>query len=176
MKPIRLVLQPSYTLTALLIGMVVLSFLSISFAPIALLAKLTLGLLIVFTTIYFVARDALRLLPKSWQEIEVNDKGELTISNSIGERFNARVKTNSYVTLHLVILHVVALEQVKNSLPMSNLKPFNNNRLRPLIAILNPRQMVILQDSASQAEFRQLCVWLRWWQHSHTGNHADAEF
>lgn len=178
MKPIFLVLQPSYALAALLTVMGLLSCLSNWFAPIALLTKLTLGLVIVFTTVYFIARDVLLLLPKSWRQVEVNDKGRLILTNSNGERFNTSVKTNSYVALYLVILHVDRLDQVEGINPISDVRLTKKYWLNRLIATWKPNSslLVLSPDSANQDNLRQIRVWLSWWQHSHTDNHADAEF
>ncbi len=178
MKPISLVLQPSFTLAALLAVMGVLGCTSLCYLPMAGFIKATLGLLIVFTTIYFAALEALLLLPSAWQRIEVNDRGRVIVTNTHGERFNVSVKSNSYVTRYLTILHVNRLDQVENINQISHLKPLNNNWLNALIRTCksNSSQIVLLPDSTHQDNLRQLRVWLSWWQHNQPDDHADAEF
>lgn len=171
-------LRPSYSLAALLAVMSALACMSIGFVPLAWYTVLTLGVLIVFTTIYFILRDVLLLLPRSWRQVEVNDKGRLVLTNSNGERFNASVKTNSYVAFYLVILHVDRLEQIEGVNPISNVRLTKKSWLNRLIANwkLSSSQLVLSPDSVHQNDFRQLRVWLRWWKHSHINSYADAEF
>lgn len=172
MKPISLVLQPSYHLAALLIVMAVLSCISIGFAPIAMHISITLGMLIVFATVYFVIKEALLLLPRSWRMVEVNYQGQLILTNLNGERFNASARINGYVVRYLVILHFDQLEQTADINPINDKTPFKQSWLKQLMMAdqLNSSRLILLPDSINQQDFRHLRVWLRWWQHNHTVN------
>lgn len=178
MKPISLVLQPSYILTGLLMAMSLLSCISILFAPIPLFLQTILGVLIAFATAFFIGLEALLLLPQSWRRVEVSAKGELTLTKANGERLNVRVKSSSYIVSYLVILHVDGLKPTENTESINKVNLYTKNWLYRLVDVTlsSSSYVILLPDSISQHGFRQLRVWLRWWRHSQTENYAEAEF
>ena len=94
---------------------------------------------------YFICRDALLLLPWSWQRLEVNNKGELTITNKRGQQFQPALAPSSFIHAACTILNFKRVGFNLAHLP------------------------VILMTSAENAdELRRLRVWLRWFKHEKT--------
>ena len=84
LQPIYIKLMPSKLLLGLLLAISIVACVIIISLPIALFLKLVIIALILASSAYFILRDALLLLPNSWQIVEVDSKGELTISNKNG--------------------------------------------------------------------------------------------
>lgn len=80
-KPIFILLQPSILLLGLLLALATSSSLIIF----SLLINLTIKCCVVgwigLLSVYFIARDALLVLPWSWHEIQVVNAGVLTLIN-----------------------------------------------------------------------------------------------
>lgn len=85
------------------------------------------------------------ILPFSWRIIEVNSKGELTITNKIGHQFKPILRENCYINEYLTILNFV--------------QP-NFSLTKPPIVLLN----------IQHEEMRKLRVWLRWFNHQQAIN------
>lgn len=103
---------------------------------IPLLIKLVILLLIALSLIYYLARDALLLLPGSWREISLSPDGVSGIARD-GSGFFGQVTHNTVVSPYFVVL-CVRLE---------------GHRL------LTSR--VIFPDALSAGAFRELCVRLK---------------
>ena len=138
MKPLHVVLKPSRQLLAALVFACVSAIFIVMSVPLAFWIKFAGSLVIVSSTAYFVARDALLALPWSWQGIELNGKGELFFIAKNGARSNAKVEATSFVAAYMALLNI----------------RLEDSRWR--------RHAVILTDSADREEFRKFRVWLRW--------------
>ena len=127
------------------------------FAPVAIFLKVIWGGMVAFAMGYLILRDALLRLQQSWQRIEVNDKGQLRLTQRSGNTMDAKVSVASFVTSYLTILHV---------------QPANKSWLSCLdsLFLAGSGAPILLPDSANEEDFRQLRVWLRWWRHSQTEN------
>ncbi len=137
-KPLHMVLKPSRQLFAALVLAGVSATLIVMSMPLVLWIKLIGCFVIVTGTAYFVARDALLVLPWSWQGIELNAKGELFFFTQDGAKRKARVEITSFVAAYMTLLNIT------------------------LEASRWGRHAVILTDSADSEEFRKFRVWLRW--------------
>ncbi|MBC7755329.1 MAG: hypothetical protein H7Z20_01555 [Bdellovibrio sp.] len=109
--------------------------------PIALVFKLGIIALILLSSAYYIARDALLLLPWSWQTLEVNTKGELTISNKRGQQFQPALASSTFIHAAGTLLNVKG-----NGLKLA---------LPPIILMTNAN---------NRDELRRLRVWLRWFK------------
>ena len=137
-KPLYMVLKPSRQLFAAFALAGVSATLIVVSMPLVLWVKLIGCFVIPTSTAYFIARDALLLLPWSWQGIELNAKGELFFFAKDGAKRKAMIETTSFVTAYMMLLNIT----------------LETNRWR--------RHAVILTDSADSEEFRKFRVWLRW--------------
>jgi len=133
-----MVLKPSRQLLALLVLAGASASLIVMIMPLGLWVKLIGSFVIATSTAYFVARDALLVLPWSWQGIDLNGKGELFFFTQDGAKRKARVETTSFVAAYMTLLNIT----------------LETSRWR--------RHAVILTDSAHSEEFRKFRVWLRW--------------
>ena len=142
---IQIKLRPSYLLLGLLSGVSIACCTIILLQPFSLLIKLLIITLMLLSSNYFICRDALLLLSWSWQRLEVNNKGELTITNKRGQQFQPALAPSSFIHAACTIL--------------------NFKRAGFKLALLP----VILMTSAENAdELRRLRVWLRWFKHEKT--------
>ena len=120
--------------------------------PILLYLKLAIIALIIASSTFFILRDALLLLPNSWKTIDVDNKGELTMTNKGGQKFQLKPASNTFIHAACSVLNFER-EGFKLALPP-----------------------VILLPSASNAdELRRLRVWLRWFKHEKTQEDLTAE-
>ena len=92
MKPVfpqatQIKLTRLYLLLGLLSGVSIACCTIILLQPMLLLTKIVIIALILASSVYFMLRDALLLLPWSLQKLKVDNKGELTISNKRGQQF-----------------------------------------------------------------------------------------
>ncbi len=155
MQAIHIKLMPSTLLLGLLLAVSMLACAVIASLPIALYLKLVIIALILTSSAYFILRDALLMLPQSWQSVTVNSKGELTMINKGGEQFQPRLAASSFIHAACTILN------------------FKRTRFRLALfpVILGP---VILMTSANNDnELRRLRVWLRWFKHQDVVTEAD---
>ena len=148
MQPIHIKLIPSTLLLGLLLAISIVACSIIVSLPIALdllnsfTTKLLIITLILLTSAYFICRDALLMLPWSWQSLAVDSKGELTITNKRGEQFQPTPASSSFIHAACTILNVK-----RNGLKLA---------LLPVILITN---------ADNENELRRLRVWLRWFKH-----------
>ena len=106
---------------------------------IKLLTILLVSLLVILSSIYFILRDALLLLPWSWKVLDIDSKGQLSIGNQRGQQFRPVLADTTFVNAKLTIL---------------------NFKREGLGLMLPP---VILLASADNADaLRRLRVWLHW--------------
>jgi tellurite resistance protein TehA-like permease len=142
MQPIQIKLMPSTLLLGLLLAISMLACAIMASLPMALYFKLVIIALILVSSAYFILRDALLMLPWSWQMVDVNSKGELTISNKRGEQFQPALAANSFIHAACTIL--------------------NFKRVGFKIALI---PVTLFSSAESENELRRLRVWLRWFKH-----------
>ncbi len=169
MQPISFNLKPSYLYAYSLVLIGLLSILSFSFSPIHLLLKIIWGILITFATVLYVLRDALRRLPSTWQQVQVDSKGELVLISNNGKRFKAIVKSSSYVSTYLTIILFEKLSIVEEVAEKHQFTASNKLMvwIKSLITKLFMQKIpiVILSKNANVDDIRRLKVWLLWWVH-----------
>jgi hypothetical protein len=144
-QAIRIQLMPSYLLLGLLSSVSIASCCILLALPLALAIKLAVIALIIISSGYYVARDALLMLPWSWQVLDINAKGELTITNMRGQVFQPKLSPSSFIHAKLVILNFQR-EGFKLALP--SLILFENQQLA----------------DNGEDELRRLRVYLRWFK------------
>ena len=137
-KPIQLVLQPSYFQAALLAVVGLGACLIVGCMPMLVSLKLFVCVLIVLATTYFIAQEALLCLPWSCTGLALNSKGELSVTRRDGVESATTVLHTSFVAAYLTIL---------------NLK-VGSSRWR--------RNLILTPDRVDSLAFRHLRVWLRW--------------
>ena len=115
--------------------------------PISLGIKLAIIALIIVSSMFFIMRDALLLLPWSWQSLEINSKGELSMTNKRGQQLQPALAGSTFIHTKLTILNFKR-ERFKWALP-------------PAIFIEN------LGSNLDLEEVRRLRVWLRWAKQHH---------
>lgn len=109
--------------------------------PITTMIKSMVILLVFASSTYFILRDSLLMLPWSWQQLDVDTKGCLTITNKRGLQSQPALANNSFVHHQLIIL---------------------NFKRKPFKLAVPPA--IIIKNSD---EVRQLRVWLRWAKQPH---------
>jgi hypothetical protein len=138
---ISIKLIPSKLLLGLIGCVSIVSCLILCYLPIAFLIKLFAIVIVLASSLYFILRDALLLLPWSWRMIEVDNKGQLKLLNQRGETFLPQLHASSFVHSKLIILN------------------FKNGRFDWTFP------PVILFSRAEHAEeHRRLRVWLLWFR------------
>jgi len=162
MKPvlqqtIQIKLTPPYLILGLLTSVSIACCAIVLLQPIALAIKLVIIALIVLSDVYYILRDALLLLPWSWQKLEVNHKGELIISNRRGQQFQPALDSNTLIHAACSILNFKRFE-------------FKNGGLR---LALPP--VILLTNAENADELRKLRVWLRWFKHEKPHNQQDSQ-
>lgn len=143
---IDVVLEPSLLLLSTLTVISILSCFGISVLPAPFSIKLFMIAVIIFSTLYYVLRDALLLLPWSWYRIEVTSVGQLRLTNKQGQQFMPELSPTSFIHPLLVILNA------KYSISKQ-------------ILSVGTLPAVVLFVTPSNQQHRQLRVWLRWWKH-----------
>lgn len=144
-QAIDIAIKPSLLLLGLLGVISILSCLIIITLPIHNILKLLLFTVVFISTAYYILRDALRLLPWSWQRIEVSATGQLTLTNHQGKAFTPILAATSFIHPWMIILNTQPVTQrqwVFGALPA-----------------------LILFANHDDQQHRQLRVWLRWWKH-----------
>lgn len=61
---------------------------------------------IVCPTFYYILRDALLLLLRSWKTLEVNGGGELRLMNSSGQQFVPMLDATTFIHPWLVVINL----------------------------------------------------------------------
>ncbi len=107
-------------------------------------------LLVVASGIYFILRDALQMLPWSWQVLELDTKGQLTLIDRDGEKFQPALAGNTFIHPMLTIL---------------NFKRVGAELVLPPV--------IFLFRQASKDDLRRLRVWLRWAKHDKSLHQED---
>jgi len=105
---------------------------------------------IVFSTLYFILRDGLRVLPWSWQHVQVNSLGELKLINNAGQQFSPMMAATSFIHPSLIILN------------------FEQPMLSQRLLGLGLPMAMLFASNGCQEQHRQLRVWMRWWKHEST--------
>lgn len=139
LRSIHIQLLPSKLLLGLLGGVSIIACAIILTLPILLTFKLLIIALILLSSTFFILRDALLKLPNSWKMLEVDSKGNLTITNKNGQKFQLAPAASSFIH---EACSVINLERVGF-----------NFALPPVI---------LLPNAENADEFRRLRVWLRW--------------
>jgi toxin CptA len=137
-KPIRLVLRPSYRLAAILAVAGLTACIIIACMPMLLSVKITICVPVVIFTAFFIVREALLCLPRSLIAVNLDSKGEMTVVNGTGVEMAVAILPDSFVSAYLTVL---------------NLKP---------VAGACRRSLILTTDRVDREAFRQLRVWLRW--------------
>ncbi|OQW70176.1 MAG: hypothetical protein BVN34_02545 [Proteobacteria bacterium ST_bin12] len=104
-KPIVIQLLPSYLLLGLLLVVATASCAILLSISMHLMLKLSILSLVIASSAYFIARDALLMLPWSWQSVEVDTKGVLTLVNKRQQRFKPQLTSSTFVHEYCVILN-----------------------------------------------------------------------
>lgn len=104
-RPIIIQLHPSSLLLCLLLLVATISNLILFALPMILKIKLGLLAVIDLSSAYFIARDALLVLPWSWKALEVDTKGLLTLVNKRQQHFKPNLESSSFVHEYCVILN-----------------------------------------------------------------------
>lgn len=107
-------------------------------------------MLVVASSIYFILRDALLMLPWSWQVLELDTKGQLTVVDRRGQKFQPALAENTFIHTKLLILNFKR-EGSKLALP----------------------PVIFLFTQANTDNLRRLRVWLRWAKHNQTLHQED---
>lgn len=147
MKPIlnqsiHIELKPSALILSLLsLISIVCSWILLAL-PIAPTIKLVLIAWVNGSSLYFILRDGLQMLPWSWQGLELDTKGQLTMTNQRGQQHQPLLSESTFIHAKVTILNFKR-EGIGFGLP-------------PLILFAN---------QANTEEVRRLRVWLRWAKH-----------
>ena len=140
-QAIQIKLVPSQLLVGLISGVTIACCAVVLLQPIALIIKLVFIALILLSSTYFIARDVLLLLPWSWQMLEINTKGELTLINKRSQQFQPALAASTFIHAACTLLN------------------FKNKGLK---SALPP--IIILSTINNREELRRLRVWLRWFK------------
>jgi hypothetical protein len=149
LQSIHIKLMPSKLMLGLLAGVSIVACAIILMLPISLMPKLVIIALILLSSAYFILRDALLMLPNSWKTIDVDNKGELTLSNKNGEKLMLTPAPNSFIHAGCSVL---------------NFKRIGFKFLPPVI---------LFASAENVDELRKLRVWLRWFKHDKTAHQDD---
>ncbi|BBI99282.1 hypothetical protein FGKAn22_09750 [Ferrigenium kumadai] len=124
--------SPSLAILLLLFHLLVAGVVFLTALPVP--PKLATFLLIVLSLVYYLARDALQLLPDSWREISLAS-GE--VSATLHTRLTGQISGDTVVSPYFVVLGI-CLE----------------GRRLPVFRVVFP-------DAVGRDRFRELCVRLR---------------
>jgi hypothetical protein len=141
LQSIHIKLLPSNLMLGLLGGISIACCAIILALPVSLFPKLVIIALIVASSAFFILRDALLRLPNSWEILEVDNKGELTLSNKSGQKFKLKPAPNSFIHAGCSVLNFER-KGFKLALP----------------------PVILLPNAAHAVELRRLRVWLRWFK------------
>lgn len=149
MKPNDMALQPSLKLSYLLISVSFFACVTLAFLPLLALLKIALILLVLLLSVYKLLRDVLLALPNSFQQLSINNKNEVILTQKNGKCFTCKVLPDSVVFPYVTIL-----------------------RLK-LDDCFWPRSLILLEDHLNADELRHWRVWLKWgisWQSRSRGH------
>lgn len=142
-KPIKLTLQSSQHLLALLLLAGVLFGGMVYFLPLPSFWRLFVMMYVGFATAYYCWRYALLALPNAIVAIQIDSKNQLELVRKDGKRLSVQVLANTVVSSRLTVLNC----QVNEATFWQKL----------LV-----KHVIILPDAVDAEHFRQLRVWLRW--------------
>lgn len=148
LQVIQIKLMPSTLLLGLLLAISIIACAIIVSLPIALYFKLLIIALILFTSAYYMLRDALLQLPNSWKTIQVDNKGVLTVTNKSGKQFQPTLASSSFIHAACTILN------------------FKNKGFKLALA-----PVILMTSTENENELRRLRIWLRWFKH--TGSNQE---
>ncbi len=153
MKPIlhqaiHIKFKPSTLMLSILCAISMLCCWILLVLPMATTLKLMAIMLVLVSSIYFILRDTLLLLPWSWQFLEIDSKGKLTLINQRGQQFQPALANSTFIHAKLVILN------------------FKRNGYRLAL----PPVILLM---ANIDEVRRLRVWLRWAKQQNTQYQGD---
>lgn len=155
MKPIlhqaiRIHSKPSHLMWVLQGLISIISCWILVVLPIALVIKLVMISLVIASSLYFILRDTLQVLPWSWQVLEVNNKGQLSLINRRGQQFQPALAESTFIHAQLTIINFKR-KGYRLGLP-------------PVILLAT----LVNKDIANEDQVRRLRVWLRWAKEHHT--------
>lgn len=136
MQPISLIFKPSYLLALLFVVVAIGAVIIVLMLPVLLWLKLILSVIVFLHASYVILRFTLLKLPNSIIKLEVNSKGELSLYDLKGLKYEAQLQLSSFVSPYLTTLSLQAHNRTTGLL------------ITPLNADING--------------FRQLRVWLKW--------------
>ena len=142
LQPIYIKLMPSKLLLGLLLAISIVACAIMISLPISAYIKVVIIALVLASSAYFILRDALLLLPWSWQSVDVNSKGELTITNKHGQQFQPTLALSTFIHAACTVL----------------------NFKRKGFKFVSPA-VILFANANNQDELRRLRVWLRWFKH-----------
>ncbi len=147
LQAIHIQLLPSKLLLGLLAAVSMVCCLVIIMLPISLFLKLLIIALILLSSAYFICRDVLLLLPNSWQSLEVNNKGVLTIVNKKGQQFQPALAPIAFIHAACTILNFKRPDFKREGFKLAQ------------------PPMILFANAENADELRRLRVWLRWFKH-----------
>tara|TARA_B110000977_G_scaffold116978_1_gene151147 strand:+ start:247 stop:693 length:447 start_codon:yes stop_codon:yes gene_type:complete len=104
-QAIKITLKPSLLLLGLLSSISIMSVAVAVVLPISFLLKCLMVVTIVCPTFYYILRDALLLLLRSWKTLEVNGGCELRLMNSSGQQFAPMLDATTLIHPWLVVIN-----------------------------------------------------------------------
>ena len=150
-QAIHIKLLPSKLLLGLLLAISIVACAIMISLPISAYIKVVIIALILASSAYFILRDTLLLLPWSWQSVDVNSKGALTITNKQGQQFQPTLAPSTFIHAACTIL----------------------NFKRKGFKFVSPA-VIFFANANNQHELRRLRVWLRWFKHDKIGHHEES--
>lgn len=155
MKPIlhqaiRIQFKPSVLILGLLSLISIISCWILLALPIVPMLKFVGIMLVLTSSIYFILRDALLMLPWSWQVLELDTQGHLTLVDRRDQKFQPTLAENSFIHPMLTIL--------------------NFKRAGAKLAL---PPVIFLFTQANKDDLRRLRVWLRWAKHDKSLHQED---
>lgn len=129
-------MKPSLRLAVLLLLIHATAAISVYMLALPLAARFALILMILFGMLYYLARDALLLLPDSWCTLSV-DHGHVSLADRNGAYFSGQTAGQTIVSPYFIVLSV----------------KLDERRL--------PVFLTIFPDALGSDAFRELCVSLR---------------
>lgn len=145
-RAIDIAIKPSFLLLGLLSVIAISSCWIITILPIHALFKLFWLSVIIISTTYYSLRDALSLMPWSWQRIEVSASGQLRLTNQRGEQFTPSIAPTTFVHSKMVMINIKRTADTQYG--FAGLPP------------------IIILSHNHEETHRHLRVWLRWWRHA----------
>jgi toxin CptA len=138
---IRVNLQPSYSLAAILIVSHCVATVLIWLLALTIVIKILVTIAIIFSCVYYLRQDALLLNNNAVIAFDLFEKMQCTITTRSGKSIQCLITADSFVTPVLTVI----IFKLKKPLSLS---PFCS--------------VVILPDRIETNEFRRLRIWLRW--------------